>query len=98
LIFVHSGCRAVVREYLDLAPVQSGVEGGLVTIQAPDAQVQFIGKSSASFPVTGRLVHRGWRVTNARLPQFAAPPVAGEVGVQVAPTHDLLAPAQVELS
>jgi hypothetical protein len=53
--------------------------------------VRFIGKSATSFPVTGRLVHRGWRVTKAQLPKVAVAPLD-------ATTAAILAPAQVELS
>lgn len=91
--FVHDGCRSVVREYLELAPVYEQNEGASVTIaeSAGAHDVRFIGKSATSFPVTGRLVHRGWRVTKAQLPKVAATPVD-------AATAAILAPAQVELS
>jgi hypothetical protein len=88
--FVHDGCRSVVREYLELAPVQDGEEGKPVTITAgrSSAEVRFIGRSAQSFPVTGRLVHRGWRVTKASFPEIA--PVVDRAQV--------LAPAEVEIN
>jgi hypothetical protein len=91
--FVHDGCRAVVREYLDLAPVQSGDEGASITFPEPrsPAEIQFLGRSAAVFPVTGRLVHRGWRVVKSRLPHIIA---QADTGVP----SDIVAPAQVELN
>jgi hypothetical protein len=90
--FVHDGCRSVVREYLDLAPVQSGEEGASITVSQPrnPAELQFLGKSAPEFPVTGRLVHRGWKVVTSRLPQITVSVESGEVA-------DVIAPARVEL-
>jgi hypothetical protein len=90
--FVHDGCRAVVREYLDLAPVQSGEEGASVTVSQPrhPAELQFLGKSALAFPVTGRLVHRGWKVVTSRLPHIST---SGEHEQSA----DVIAPARVEL-
>lgn len=90
--FVHDGCRSVVLEYLDLAPVQSGEEGASVTVSQPrhPAELQFLGKSAPAFPVTGRLVHRGWKVVTARLPQISPSVEHGEMA-------DVIAPARVEL-
>jgi hypothetical protein len=91
--FVHDGCRAVVREYLELAPVYEQNEGSSVTVAASAGghDVRFIGKSATTFPVTGRLVHRGWRVTKAQLPQVTTTPLDAAAAA-------ILAPAQVELS
>jgi hypothetical protein len=101
--YVHAGCRAVVREYLDLAPLHQGAEGAAVTVPkpAPAAELQFLGRSAVNFPVTGRLVHRGWRVVAARLPEFGAPHGVGANGSGDhggdAAGLSVLAPAQVEL-
>ena len=91
--FVHDGCRAVVREYLELAPVYEQSEGSAVTIaQAEGAgDVRFIGRSATTFPVTGRLIHRGWRVTKSQLPKVSVTPSDAAAAA-------ILAPAQVELS
>ncbi len=90
--FVHDGCRSVVREYLDLAPVESGDEGSSITVSQPrhPAELQFLGKSASAFPATGRLVHRGWKVVTSRLPHLS---ISGEY----AEVTDVIAPAQVEL-
>lgn len=102
--YVHAGCRAVVREYLDLAPLHQGAEGAAVTVPkpAPATELQFLGRSAVNFPVTGRLVHRGWRVVAARLPEFGASHGAGVHGSAEsggdADGLSVLAPAQVELS
>jgi hypothetical protein len=85
---VHQGCQKVLRDYFQIAPVRAEPEGSRVTL-APgfdSAAVRPTGNVVGDPPFTGALVHRGWRVTETRLPQ-------------VIPGHDLkvLAAAEVEL-
>ena len=69
---VHAGCRKVLREHFTLAPVRSEAEGSRVTLAAGfDATaVRLTGNVVGQAPFTGTLGHRGWRVTEARLPQL----------------------------
>ena len=69
---VHEGCRKVLREHFTLAPVRSEAEGSRVTLAAGfDATaVRLTGNVVGQAPFTGTLGHRGWRVTEARLPQL----------------------------
>nr|WP_246004690.1 DUF2760 domain-containing protein [Plasticicumulans acidivorans] len=70
---VHDGCRKVLRNHFELAPVRSENEGSRLTIQAgfdPNA-LRLTGNVVGSAPFTGTLVHRGWRVTEVRLPKLA---------------------------
>ena len=69
---VHAGCRKVLREHFTLAPVRSEAEGSRVTLAAGfDASaVRLTGNVVGQAPFTGTLGHRGWRVTEARLPQL----------------------------
>jgi len=88
---VHQGCRAVLDEHLKVRPVREEAEGTKVTVEpgyTADAY-RFAGKISGEPPFTGRLVHRGWRVEQVRLPRIVA-----RKGDRL-PT---LAPAEVELS
>jgi Domain of unknown function (DUF2760) len=85
---VHQRCRRVLREYLTIVPVRDEAEGSQVRVEAgfdPGA-IRLSGNLVGQAPFTGRLVHRGWRATEVRLPQAA-------VG------HDfsVLASAEVEL-
>lgn len=85
---VHTGCRAVLAEYLPIAPIRDEPEGTHVTLEPgfdPSA-VRPTGNVVGAPPFVGSLVHRGWRATQVRLPQVAS-------------GHDLriLAAAEVEL-
>ena len=85
---VHEGCRKVLREHFQIAPVRSETEGSRVTLATGfDAgAVRLTGNVVGQAPFTGTLGHRGWRVTGSELPQLA-------------PGHDaaVLAQAEVEL-
>ena len=85
---VHEGCRKVLAEHFTIAPVRTEPEGSRITLQPgfDAARVRVTGNVVGQPPFTGTLTHRGWRVTETRLPKVAA-------------GHDLsiLAPAEVEL-
>jgi hypothetical protein len=85
---VHQGCAKVLREHFTIVPVRSEAEGSRITLPAGfDASaVRLTGNVVGQAPFTGSLSHRGWRVTEVRLPQLAE-------------RHDarVLAPAEVEL-
>ncbi len=85
---VHEGCRKVLREHFQIAPVRSEAEGSRITLPAGfDASaIRLTGNVVGQAPFTGTLGHRGWRVAGSELPQLA-------------PGHDasVLAQAEVEL-
>ncbi|SNT19082.1 protein of unknown function [Noviherbaspirillum humi] len=85
---VHEGCRKVLSEHFTVAPVRSENEGSRVTLQEgfDAAAVRLTGNVIGKPPFSGSLTHRGWRVTEVRLPKLAE-------------SHDatVLAPAEVEL-
>lgn len=85
---VHEGCRKVLAEHVTLAPVRAEAEGARLTLPAgfDAAQVRVTGNVVGQPPFTGTLSHRGWKVTDLRLPQLA-------------PGHDasIVAQAEVEL-
>jgi hypothetical protein len=70
---VHEGCRKVLKAHFTLAPVRTEEEGRRVTLPAGfDAgEVRLTGHVVGQAPFTGTLCHRGWRVTEIRLPQRA---------------------------
>lgn len=85
---VHEGCRKALRSHVKLAAVRDEEEGANVTL--PDgfspAEVKLTGNVSGKGPYSGTLRHRGWKVTEIKLPT----PVDG---------HDahVVAQAEVEL-
>ena len=85
---VHEGCRKVIRDYLQIEPVRAEAEGARLTLAAgfDAAMVRLTGNVVGQPPFTGALMHRGWRVTEIKLPKLAE-------------GHDVrvLAPAEVEL-
>jgi hypothetical protein len=85
---VHSGSQKVLNSYFDLAPVRREEEESRVTLAEGfnAAEVRLTGNVVGSAPFTGTLVHRGWKVTNAKLPKISV-------------EHDtsIVAPAEVEL-
>ncbi|QGU32915.1 DUF2760 domain-containing protein [Thermochromatium tepidum] len=85
---VHQGCRKVLNDYLSLAPVYDAPEGSRVTLEPgfDAAAIRPTGNLVGEPPFSGTLAHRGWRVTEIRLPQLT-------------PGHDprILAAAEVEL-
>jgi hypothetical protein len=85
---VHEGCKRVLKQHFAIEAVRPEAEGTRLTLPAGfDASaVRVTGNVVGQAPFTGSLTHRGWRVTDVRLPRIAA-------------GHDLavLAPAEVEL-
>jgi hypothetical protein len=85
---VHEGCRKVLREHFTIAPVRTEAEGSRIILDAGfDAgAIRLTGNVVGSAPFKGSLSHRGWRVTDVRLPKLAS-------------GHDatVLAQAEVEL-
>lgn len=85
---VHEGCRKVLREHFTIEPVRSESEGSRITLAAgfDAASVRLTGNVVGEPPFSGSLGHRGWRVTESRLPR-------------IADGHDpaILAQAEVEL-
>jgi hypothetical protein len=85
---VHEGCSTVVREHFTIAPIRDEPEGARVTLREGfnASSVRLTGNVVGNPPFTGALIHRGWRVTQAKLPK-------------VAEGHDtsILAAAEVEL-
>jgi hypothetical protein len=85
---VHDGCRATLREHFTIQPVRDETEGSRVTIaEGFDATaIRLTGNVVGKPPFSGSISHRGWRVTDVRLPKLTQ-------------SHDtrVLAPAEVEL-
>lgn len=70
---VHEGCRKVLREHFTIEPVYSEPEGSRITVADGfnAAAVRLTGRVVGDPPFSGTLAHRGWRVTETRLPMLA---------------------------
>ncbi|NMG16477.1 DUF2760 domain-containing protein [Aromatoleum bremense] len=70
---VHAGCRKVMREHFSIEPVCADAEGSRVTLADgfDAAAIRLTGNVVGKPPFTGTISHRGWRVTDARLPKLA---------------------------
>lgn len=87
---VYEGCRSVLKEHFTIEPLHASDEGSRVTVPTGyrTAEFQLSGRLTGEAPFQGTLLHRGWKVTSARLPKVMTKE-EGEL-----PT---LAPAQVEV-
>jgi hypothetical protein len=85
---IHGGCRAVLKERLDLAPILPGTEGATVTVERgfDPAAVRVTGNVRGEPPYQGVLRHAGWRSAAFRLPDSTGDR-----------DHTILAPAEVEV-
>jgi hypothetical protein len=69
---VHEGCNKALDEHFTLAPIYSEPEGGKITLPPGfNANlVRLTGNIVGSAPFTGTLIHKGWQVTDIRLPKL----------------------------
>lgn len=69
---VHEGCNKAINEYFTLETVRSDQEGSKVTLAKgfDAAKVRLTGNIVGEAPFTGTLIHKGWQVTDIRLPKL----------------------------
>ncbi|MEQ1639053.1 MAG: DUF2760 domain-containing protein [Methylococcales bacterium] len=69
---VHEGCNKAINEHFSLATIRPEVEGSQITLSKEfDAtQVRLTGNIVGQAPFTGTLIHKGWQVTDIRLPKL----------------------------
>ncbi len=86
---VHEGCRKIVKQYVQVAPVLKEGEGATVTVPAGfDAlRIRLTGNVAGQPPYRGAVKHAGWEVTQLSLPSPSE-----------AVDPKILAPAEVELT
>lgn len=87
---IHRGCREALQRMFALSPVVQQEEGSSFTVGENEdaARIRLVGKVVDQRPVTGTLVHAGWRAEKCDLPQWNGTDEA----------RLILAPAEVELS
>jgi Domain of unknown function (DUF2760) len=69
---VHDGCNKTLNEHFSLAPIRTEQEGSNITVPEDfdAAAVRLTGNIIGVAPFTGTLVHKGWQVTEVRLPKL----------------------------
>ncbi|MDA1343491.1 MAG: DUF2760 domain-containing protein [Proteobacteria bacterium] len=69
---VHNGCNKALNEYFSLAPIRSEQEGSNITVPVgfDAATIRLTGNIVGAAPFTGSLIHKGWQVTEVRLPKL----------------------------
>jgi hypothetical protein len=72
---VHAGCRRALDRYVTFEPILAGREGESIAVGSPvdPAAVHLVGNVTARPPLSGTLLHRGWRVQRIALPPLADP-------------------------
>jgi len=85
---VHQGCHKTIKEHFSIIPVSSDAEGSRVTLPKgfDAASYRLTGNIVGEAPFSGMLVHKGWQVSDLRLPKLTAGHNA-----------KIIAPAEVEL-
>lgn len=70
---VHEGCHKVLHHHFDFSPVRSESENSRVTVKAgfDPSTLRLTGNIVGKAPFNGTLIHRGWQVTDIRLPKLA---------------------------
>ena len=71
---VHEGCNKAINEYFSLETVRSEQEGSKLTLPKgfDAAEVRLTGNIVGEAPFNGTLIHKGWKVTDIRLPKLTA--------------------------
>lgn len=69
---VHEGCNKVLNEYFTLDTVRSESEGSQITLVKGfnASEVRLTGNIVGEAPFTGSLIHKGWQVSDIRLPKL----------------------------
>lgn len=85
---VHEGGRRVLDNYFELSPIRSEDEESQIEVPSGfDAQaIRLTGNVTGQPPYRGTLTHRGWRVSDVKLPKISE-------GHEAA----IIAPAEVEV-
>ncbi|MGF1727275.1 DUF2760 domain-containing protein [Photobacterium nomapromontoriensis] len=70
---IHEGGHKVLNEYFAFAPIRSEEEETRITLPQGfnPSEVRLTGNVVGEAPFTGTLIHRGWKVTDVKLPKLA---------------------------
>jgi hypothetical protein len=86
---IQSGCRRVLDRYVTLEPVVNSREGDRITLgqELDPAAIRLVGNVTGKPPFSGRLLHRGWRVSHVQLPPLgdaAARAIVAQAEIEIA--------------
>jgi hypothetical protein len=67
---IHAGCRRVLDRYVTLEPVVNNREGDPITLgqELDTSAIRLVGNVTGKPPFSGRLLHRGWRISHVQFP------------------------------
>lgn len=85
---VHEGCKKTIGEYFNFTPIRSEQEGNRINVPAgfDASMIRLTGNIVGSAPFNGTLVHKGWQVTDVKLPKLTQ-----------GHNPKIIAPAEIEL-
>jgi hypothetical protein len=88
---VHQGCRQLVQDAFDPEPISSVPEDSSLTIEEGYSAEEYrlVGNVSGQPPYQGKLVHKGWKARQVKLPRVNRRKDEGE--------QRIIQPAEVEL-
>ena len=68
---VHQGLSGFIGEFMKIEHIRSEVEGQTINVEAGEESFlyNFIGGDDLELPQSGRLIHRGWKVSQMMLPK-----------------------------
>ena len=69
---VHEGCKKAMNDYFTIDTVRGEQEGSKVTLAKGfnASEVRLTGNIVGQAPFTGSLIHKGWQVSDVRLPKL----------------------------
>jgi len=70
---IHAGSHKILHQHFTLAPIRNEAEESRITLPEgfDAAAVRLTGNVVGNAPFTGTLIHRGWQVTEVKLPKVA---------------------------
>lgn len=70
---IHEGGNKVLKEYFTFAPIRTEEEETRITLPVGfnASEVRLTGNVVGEAPFNGTLIHRGWKITDVRLPKLA---------------------------
>lgn len=86
---IHQECSQSLEDLVTIRPVMDENEGAKIKVVAgyDPSLIKIVGHLKGEFPLTGKIIHRGWKAHKRSLPK--------KVGEQ---SNDILCPAEVEVN
>ena len=86
---VHQGCSKVMGEFFTIAPLHEGPEGDVLELKPGynPAEYRPAGKLAEGAQIRRKIVHRGWKATEVKLPRLAESAAASDKGLVISPAE-----------